>query len=141
MSDPDVLLTVPATMRHLNIVGAAIAELLAREPGLTEPAADSYNTQLAVQEICANIVEHAYAGAPGRITITLSVVAHPHRLVMELSDTGRPFDPELVAAPDLDEVHEGGYGLFLARELLDELSYETHGGHNRWRLVKHLQGA
>lgn len=140
LTPPEVQLTVPATHRYLNIVGAVVAELLAREAGLAEPQIVSYNVQLAVQEICANIVDHAYDEQGGRLEVALSLARDPWRLVVELGDTGRSFDPSAAQEPDLDEVHEGGYGLFLARELMDELSYAASGGRNSWRLVKYLEG-
>lgn len=140
LTQSEVRLEVPASHRYLNIVGAVVAELLIREEGLTEPQIVSYNVQLAVQEICANIVDHAYDGRGGRIGVAMAVDRRPWRLVIELSDTGRPFSAETAVLPDLDEAHEGGYGLFLAGELMDEVSYNACDGRNRWRLVKQLEG-
>jgi serine/threonine-protein kinase RsbW len=139
-SRADVQLALPATHRYLNIVGAVVAELLAREDGLAEPQVVSYNVQLALQEICANIVDHAYDGEGGRLEVAMSVVATPWRLVVELSDTGRSFDPSDAPEPDLEAPQEGGYGLFLARALMDEVSYAASAERNCWRLVKQLEG-
>jgi serine/threonine-protein kinase RsbW len=133
-----VELSLPAEHRYLNILGACIGELLAREEGMVEPVVTIYNIQLAAQEISANIVEHAYGAAGGRIDITMQVLQRPHRLVIQLLDMGAAFDPCAVARPNLDGVHEGGYGLFLARSLLDDLSYSALPGGNIWRLTKRL---
>lgn len=140
LSPTEVLLAIPATHRHLNLVGAVVSELLLREEGLAEPQLVSYNVQLALQEICANIVDHAYDGGGGRIELAIGFAHAPWRLVIELSDSGRPFEAASAVAPNLDEPQEGGYGLFLARELMDELSYDAEGGRNRWRLVQRLEG-
>ncbi|MEI7643164.1 MAG: ATP-binding protein [Chloroflexales bacterium] len=138
MSYAPVELSIPAEHRYLNIIAACIGDLLAREEGLVEPAITTYNIQLAVQEISANIVDHAYGAASGRIAITMQVLCQPHRMVIQLLDTGVAFNPASVATPDLDEIHEGGYGLFLARSLLDDLSYNTRPDGNIWRLTKRL---
>jgi anti-sigma regulatory factor (Ser/Thr protein kinase) len=138
MSNQEISLVIPAAHRYLNIISAVIAELLAREERLSEPAITSYNIQLAAQEVCANIVDHAYVGHAGQIELLLRLEAEPHQLVIELTDNGLPFDPTGVSAPDLDELHENGYGLFLARELLDELGYERRQDTNYWRLIKRL---
>jgi serine/threonine-protein kinase RsbW len=138
MSDAPVELSLPAEHRYLNILGACIRELLAREEGMIEPAITIYNIQLAVQEISANIVDHSYRATGGRIDITMQVLRRPHRLVIQLLDMGVAFDPEAVTTPNLDNIHEGGYGLFLARSLLDDLSYSTLPGGNIWRLTKRL---
>jgi serine/threonine-protein kinase RsbW len=117
-----------------------VSELLAREVGLAEPQVVSYNVQLALQEICANIVDHAYEGAGGRLAVAMYVALEPWRLVIELSDMGRSFDLAAAREPDLDEAQEGGYGLFLARALMDEVSYAPGAEGNYWRLVKQLEG-
>jgi serine/threonine-protein kinase RsbW len=129
---------VPATHKYLNLLGACIGEMLSRLDGLPELEATIYNMQLAVQECCANIVDHAYKEGDGRIVATLMLVDEPRRIVVELHDNGRPFEPEIIPKPTLGEPQIRGYGLFLMRELLDEVDYDSQPGGNRWRLVKLL---
>ena len=40
--------------------------------------------------------------------------------------------------PDLDTGQVHGYGLFLVRSLIDDVTYAHSGGENRWELVKRL---
>ena len=138
MEPTPVQLQLPATLRHLNILSACISELLVREEGVVDVGPTTYSMQLAAQEICANIVNHAYLERNGWISATLTIAREPHRLIVELHDTGLAFDPSRVPTPNLEEPNEGGYGLFLARELLDDLCYETKPTGNTWRLVKRL---
>ena len=131
-----VRLDVPATFGDVRTIDSSIVQLL-RRAGETDEGM-LYNMELAVHEICSNIVEHAYAGQPaGRIEVTLTLSSRPHReLSVELRDTGRPFDPGGIASVDLDVPQEGGYGLFLAEALMDEVQYERQKGRNVWRLSK-----
>jgi serine/threonine-protein kinase RsbW len=139
MESDTIRLNLPATHKYLNVLGACITELLARVDGLVEPAVVSYNIQLAVHEACTNIVEHAYADLPlGRIEITFTLVEQPRRLIVDVHDTGHSFDISSVPAPDLDEAQIHGYGLFLIRSLMDEMTYIPQPGNNRWHLVKNL---
>jgi serine/threonine-protein kinase RsbW len=132
-------LNVPATHKYLNVVGACLAEVMARIDGLPEAAIATYNVQLAVHEICTNIVEHAYESiATNRITIMISPADQPKRLVVELHDTGKAFDLAAAHQPTLDAPQERGYGLFLVRELMDEVLYDPQPGNNRWRLTKYF---
>jgi serine/threonine-protein kinase RsbW len=139
---PDsVRLDLPASVKYLNILGGCLAEMLARVEGLPQASLlkHTYAVQLAVHETCVNIVEHAYAGIPaGRIGVTLSLVDRPRQILVETCDHGATFDPAAVAPPDLAEARDGGYGLFLVRQLMDEVSYESRPAENRWRLVKYL---
>lgn len=128
---------VPATFQAVRTVDAAILNLLA-EVGTDEITA--YNVQLAVHEVCTNIVEHAYAGREdGIIAVSLKLVQAPIRVIeIELRDQGRAFDPDQIPAPNLEEPQEGGYGLFLARALLDDIRYEQGAAENAWHLRKVL---
>ena len=132
-------LGLPADYRFLNVLGVVIAAMLERIEGLIEPEILSYNMQLVAQEACANIVDHAYADQiDGRIQISLTLEQAPRRLIIELGDTGRSFDPADIPEPNLDEAQVGGYGLFLMHHLLDELTYHSQTDGNHWRLVKNL---
>lgn len=131
-------LLVPATFSAVRAIDAAIVDLL------TQTGADEftiYNVQLAAHEVCTNIVEHAYAGRDdGTIAARLLVTQAPHPAIeIELRDQGQPFDLQSVPALDLDQPQEGGYGLFLAQALLDELRYQHDAQGNLWRLRKRLQ--
>ena len=132
-------LNLPAEYRFLNVLGAVIAALLERIEGLVEPEILTYNLQLVVQEACANIVDHAYADqSDGRIQVVLTLELTPRCLIIELDDSGQPFEPASISEPNLDEAQEGGYGLFLMRHLLDEMIYQPQADGNHWRLVKNL---
>ena len=140
MSQADLVrFDLPATHKYLNVLGAAVTALLNRAEQVQEPEITAYNIQLAIQEICANIVDHAYDDREsGRIEVTLAVSDRPFGLTVDLRDTGRPFDASKVVTPDLENGQVRGYGLYLMKQLLDEVSYHSEPGHNRWRLVKNL---
>ncbi|MCL6511267.1 MAG: ATP-binding protein [Anaerolineae bacterium] len=127
----------PATLAAVRAIDAAVSDLLIWA-GADE--FNTYNVQLAAHEICTNIVRHAYAGRDnGSIAVVLRVSRTPHLTIqIELHDQGRPFDPDSAPEPDRDRLQEGGYGLFLARMLLDELHYHRDDQGNFWRLLKRL---
>lgn len=140
MSEDDVIrLDLPATHKYLNVLGAGVTEMLARVEGLDDSAMVAYNVQLAIHEICVNIVNHAYDGTGhGRIGITLGWEPEARRLTVDLDDTGRSFDIATVPDPDLEQVQVHGYGLFLVREFMDTVEYRAGPGGNRWHLSKNL---
>ena len=134
-----IRLDLPANHKHLNILGACISEFLVRVEHVDEREAVIYNLQLAAHEACANIIDHAYAGdLERRILVTLTLGGRPRRLVIELHDTGYSFDLAAVPEPNLEEAHDHGYGLFLMRSLMDEVTYTSRPEGNHWALVKHL---
>lgn len=139
MSSDTIRLDLPAQHKYLNILGACITSILTHLDGLTEIPQLTYNIELAVQEVCTNIVRHAYVNQPtGRIDVTLTIERHPLRLTIDLRDEGKSFNITKVPAPNLEEGQVHGYGLFLIQQLMDEVTYEPQPGHNHWRLVKNL---
>lgn len=89
----------------------------------------------AAVEAMNNAVEHS-----GSQTITLEVAWEETELRVFVSSGGAPFDP-VAAAAGLDEEEmlerdEGGYGLYLIRELVDRFEYEYRDARNIWKLYK-----
>lgn len=138
--DPDELrLNLPATNKYLNVIGACLDAYMARIEDVVEPRVTAYNIQLAVNEIVANIIAHAYTeAAGGRIDMVVRLISNPRRLLIDLFDTGVAFDPTTAAEPDLEDVQIHGYGLFLAHNLLDDVTYIRQSDGNNWHLIKYL---
>jgi serine/threonine-protein kinase RsbW len=111
----------------------------AEDAGMNE--SDSYKIQLAVDEACSNIIEHACGGECGD-EIEITCDAASDRLTVMIRDHGEPFNPDTAPMPDLDADLEdrpvGGLGIFLMKRLMDEVSYEVLDGvGNMLTLVKY----
>lgn len=98
---------------------------------------------LAVDEVCANLVEHATDGiAPGPTRVSVRRTGEDAIIVVE--DRGHPFDPADAPAPDLtsDWIDRpiGGLGWFLVKQMVDEVHYDSasspQGMLNRLTLIK-----
>jgi anti-sigma regulatory factor (Ser/Thr protein kinase) len=88
--------------------------------------------ELAVEEWAANVCRHAYPEAGGSLEV--SVRAEPGRVVVEIADEGRPFDPIAMRPPDvgrpLAERQPGGLGVLLIKRMLEDVRYRREGDHN-----------
>lgn len=140
MNEADIVrLDLPATYKYLHMLGPCLQSFLERVEDIPDREVVTYNVQLAVHEVCTNIVDHAYMGEPeGRINLSFALAQEPLRLVVELRDQGRVFNPDSVPPPDLEEAQVHGYGLFLVQSLMDDVVYVPQRGGNRWQLVKQL---
>lgn len=132
----EIFLEIPATLSHVHLLSRCACGLAETIPNLVEPVVSLYNLELAIQEVAVNIVNHAYAGQEGRIQMRLQLVEQPPQLMLFFYDTGASFDPTLVPPPRLGELQEHGFGLFLVRELMDEVEYQSTTTGNCWKLVK-----
>jgi anti-sigma regulatory factor (Ser/Thr protein kinase) len=117
------------------------AERAARAAGFEEPALGQI--QLAVDEACANVVDHAYAGMePGDMEVTCCL--DEQDFVIRIRDWGKSFDPDKVPVPDvnapLEERTLGGLGLFLMRQVMDEVqfTFDSEQG-NELLMIKRVQ--
>ena len=135
-----VCLDLPAALKYLDIVSSCLDGILAQETDLEEHDRVSYDVQLAVQEICANIVCHAYIHEQEdkRIHIKIMLQAQPRCLVIDQFDTGAAFDECKVKMPNLEEGQVHGYGLFLVKNLMDDVLYCRQINGNCWHLAKNL---
>jgi anti-sigma regulatory factor (Ser/Thr protein kinase) len=122
--------TLPVTHQYLNTVDACIVEMFARIANLpTEEL--GYQMQLAVHEICANIVDHA--GASGEFEIAIDMNAGDHTFTVETSDNGHcEYMPNDLKLPDVDKLPTRGRGLWLVRQTMSEVMYHSHQG-KTWR--------
>lgn len=119
-------LTFPGRFESLAVISEFVTNA-ARSAGLDACAVDA--VQLAVDEACSNIIEHAYGGE-GRGDIECTCRVNDDGLTVILRDHGRPFDPSLVPEPDpypsLDDetCTGGGLGLYFMRQLMDEVCFD-----------------
>ncbi|MEW5871798.1 MAG: ATP-binding protein [Chloroflexota bacterium] len=118
----------------------AFVEAVCREHAL--PGNTCHHLMLAIEEACANIIEHGYAGMePGSIRVKMRV--EPRRVVVTVTDRGWSFDPTGCPPPDLESDCEhrpiGGLGIYFMKQLMDEVRYRSdRRGGNRLTLVKYL---
>jgi len=105
-----------------------ISEFVTRAAGDVGLSDESvYAVEMAVDEACTNIIEHAYGGE-GRGDIECTCQINGNKLTVTLQDRGRSFDPSSVPEPDvnaaLEDRQEGGLGLYLMHRLMDEVHFE-----------------
>ncbi len=133
------VLVLPAQLQRLSVIETQIAALLAHAPPLSEAESLRYNIGLATHELCTNIILHAYAGAPGKFMLTLTLRDDPWRVEIATCDYGRGrFAVEEWAPPRLDEPPAERLGIFLMQNLMDKVAYRSETQCSHWQLVKQL---
>lgn len=134
-------LHVPSSTENLSLIREYVTTIGA-SAGLT--AAEVAKLELAVDEACANVIEHAY-GHDMTKEVIVRAIFDEEMLSIIVEDTGRGFDPGAVKQEDLQELiakhKSGGLGLRLIQTLMDEVHYEIVPGqknelHMRKRIRK-----
>lgn len=119
------------------------ASSLARRMGFQPDRIESLKT--AVSEAVTNAIEHGNEHDAAMKVVVL-LTARADELIVDVSDQGRkPFDQSwAIRRPIIEEVLEqddkGGWGIWLIRELMDEVEFSTApSGGNQIRMVIHLE--
>jgi serine/threonine-protein kinase RsbW len=96
---------------------------------------------LVLDEALNNIISYGYA-AGVRGGISIRICRQPARLLVEIEDEARPFDPLTAPPPDLTsrlaERRVGGLGIHFIKQLMDEVSYVRTDRGNLLKLTKNL---
>ena len=99
-----------------------------------------FHLELAANEAASNIIKHAYAGQADR-RIEVVAEAFADRISLHLYHEGTPFDPQAVSPPAFDGSREGGFGVFIIQQSVDEVDYTQDAqGRNCISLLLRRQG-
>ena len=116
-----------------------MVEAFGNEHGLSRRIVNDVN--VALDEVLNNVISYAFE--PGvRTEIGIRLEISGGRIVIDIEDAGRPFDPLGAPSPDLTgglrERRVGGLGIHFVRNLMDAVQYMRVGERNRLRLCKAL---
>lgn len=129
-------LSIPSRTSQLARVRRAVASWAA-EAGLSGEEASAL--QCAVDEACANAIEHGYGGKPNG-TVDVEAKLKAHALVVTVRHHGEPFDPKQHPLAALTEMrgqrHKHGYGLHLIYKLVDDVRFRASGRMSEVQLTK-----
>ena len=121
-------LHVPSSTENLSMIRDFVGSIGERA-GFTK--GEKVKLELAVDEACANVIEHAY-GSDSTCEVTVKATIDSDAVQIRIVDTGRGFDPTTVTEPDVDSLirqgKSGGLGMRLMRTLMDEVHYEIGPG-------------
>ena len=100
-----------------------------------------FNLNLVIEEAVVNVINYAYPKEEHQ-SIYLSANLHEDSIVFVLTDTGKEFDPTQAPEADItlsaEERPIGGLGIFLIRQIMNEVKYQRIDGKNVLTLEKKL---
>lgn len=131
-------ITIPAQM-HCVAQGTAFVVEYATAAGL--PLTRVREIELAAEEMLVNICSYAYPDDTGTIEIRCTQ-DDTQQLLIEFSDTGKPFNPLDLPVPDLmadvEQRPVGGLGILFIRTMVDSVTYSREGERNIVQFVLRL---
>ncbi len=141
---------------NLPAVSASIEQIMNACNDLLQSVECPQNARRLVDvmmdEVCANIVGYAYKGTPEDGTMRVELEAGTNFFRTEFVDHGVAFDPldENRSLPDsvaaitsvdemldsLDDISEGGLGIYFIRNLSDDCQYRYENNENHFTVTK-----
>ena len=87
---------------------------------------------VALEELFVNVAHYAYPGSKG--TVKIGIDTSGDSIVVQLTDSGIPFDPVAMPDPDITESAEerkiGGLGIYMVKKSMDSMTYEYKDNQN-----------
>ncbi len=98
------------------------------------------DVRLAVDEACANVIEHAYRDNPYQ-EVQIALQIDLQRIHVRIVDSGISFDEEEYQEPNVVVLTKrgksGGLGVHIMRRLMDRVEYTAGTDRNEICLIKH----
>ena len=119
---------------------AAFVEEVVSELGL-EPELEM-NLNLALEEVVSNVILYAY---PKKEEGSVMIAANGDgkSLVFTITDKGKEFDPTKVEEADItlsaEDRQIGGLGIYIVKNIMNEVTYQRLDGHNVLTLKKTIK--
>lgn len=113
----------------LDCIEDAVEFLLRRsELGQMALLREAFKLRVCLCEALSNAMNYGNAGDPGK-RVRLEMTLHEGLLRVRVSDEGEGFDPARLPDPTAPERLDsaGGRGIFLMRELMDDVQFNERG--------------
>ena len=95
---------------------------------------------VAAEEVFVNIASYAFPDCPGNVMIRLWFEDGSRKVAISFADEGIPYNPLTRETPDITldtkERSIGGLGIYMVRQMMDEVFYEHKDGQNQLTFKK-----
>jgi len=131
-------LTIEANMDNFEEMVSFVGDEC-RNAGL-EPKITN-KIHLAFEEAAVNIINYAYGDESGTITIECDYIKEKKMFRIVLIDEGQAFNPLASENPNINAPVQdrpiGGLGIFMIRQIVDEIFYERIDNKNVFTMIKY----
>ena len=119
-----------------------IIECLMSSPDMPTNEDLRFKIRLSIEETVENVVQYAYKDSIGLMEVETNLDDKALMLTVTLKDAGKPFNPLEMPDPDItlsvEEREIGGLGIYLCKQLMDEVTYRYEDGCNILTMKKNI---
>ena len=121
-------------LESLRVAAQFTDEVIREILGDSPPPHLGYNISLAVSEALTNAIRHCQTG--GKVGLGFSW--DTQKVVITVDDQGDKLNLEDVSEPDFEVAATSGYGIYIIRKLMDEVTIVNFPGWKRLTMTKRL---
>ena len=133
-----IKIEVKAEIFLLRPLDIFVRNLVKQLPAFSSDQDTVDSIELAFNEAYANISRHAYKSGV-KVPFQIEIFVKDRMLEIRLEDNGENFNPTEVKEPDFQNLGESGLGIWLMKQFMDDLVYESgECGQNVLRLIKRI---
>lgn len=122
---------LPAKADYVGVIRLSVSGI-AQRMGFTFD--DIEDIKVSISEAVSNVVKHAYTTDQGEVSIRFKI--YEDRLEIIVADAGASFDFEDIrkkigpyqSSEPIETLREGGLGLFLIKQLMDDVQLDNENG-------------
>lgn len=135
-------LVIKTKMKDLAVVEEAVDEVAEK---MSWPDKLTNQIQLMLEELIVNVIHYGHEKeADASYDIHISLAAQADKVVLEIMDDGKPFNPlqdgpQVDTHSDIDHRKIGGLGIHLVRKLAQDVQYCRERGMNKLTVVKKVE--
>ncbi len=141
MAKPFHRMEIRSQLGHLPEARRFVREFCRRDACRQLAREERWKLELAVHEVGANIIRHAYGNRPDQ-PILIEMEAFTERVMVHINHWGTSFRQMKSASPPvLEGSAKCGFGLYLIESCVDQVTYACYpDGKNTISLLKYMSG-
>ena len=127
--------SIPHRAEYVSLIRLTVASV-ANSMGFD--IEDIEDIKVALSEACSNAIMHG--GCNVNDNFLVQFLLEKAKLTISVSDFGKGYDEARIKEPKIDELNEGGLGIFIIKSLMDDVHIDT--GSNQGtsiRMIKNLR--
>jgi len=133
----EIKLIIDSDLANVSLIGMAVNKICTQIP-LNN--IEAYQIETCIVEAVTNVIKHAYRNETGH-DVTVFIKLYLDQITFLVCDTGKSMNPEQSAdlefdPDDLENLPEGGMGLFIIHKIMNEVSYKTIENRNVLTMTK-----
>ena len=131
-------ITLDATIENVETALDFVRQSISKLPLETKI---KHHVEVAVDEIVSNVARYAYGKNSGSVSV--KVDTDDTGLTITVTDSGVAYNPLEKEDPDItlsaEERGIGGYGIFIVKKVMDDISYEYKDNQNVFKMRKNFK--